>query len=236
MAYIKKIEDFVNEKKSQRITDDGVFHSVDEVLDDWRKNGYNESLCVEDMCHEFDEDYDDFREELLDKMTGEDLVLMMTKIHYPPLNDFEPEDFINILCATSKMREGGGDVEDTLGVDPYQTYAFGGDFNGTVQLNDDLKNCVYGYAPIKNLDKQFCKNISKVTDYIIDNVDPEIYYADRVKKWSYEFKSDDLYICVYHKAIYQYSAGWYQNEIKMYAADLCCEGDPNTHLILCCEN
>lgn len=225
------------EDNAQRISNnDGVFHSVDEVLDDWRKNGYNEEFCAEDMCYEFDKDYDDFREELLDKMTDDDLVLMMTKIHYPPLTDFVAEDFIKVLCQTSELCDGDGDIEDTFDVDPYQTYTFGGNFEGTVQLNDDLENCVYGYTPIDNLKKQSCKNISKVTDYILNNVKADIYYADRVKTWSYEFKSEDLFIYKYRPAEYQWSARWLPNNIKMYVADLQCEGDPNAHLILCCEN
>jgi hypothetical protein len=237
MTHILRTEDFVNENKSRRITnDDGVFHSVDEILDDWRRNGHNKEFCAEDMCYEFDKDYDDFREELLGKMTDDDLVLMMTKIHYPPLNDFVAGDFIKVLCQTSELREGEGDIEDTFGVDPYQTYTFGGDFEGTAQLNDDLEDCLYGYTSINDLNKKSCKNISKVTDYILNNVKAEIYYADRVRTWSYKFKSDDLYIYEHHGAEYQWSARWLSKNIKMYVADLQCGGDPDTHLILCCEN
>lgn len=237
MKYIKKINEFINENNSQRISnDDGIFYSVDEVLNDWRKNGYNYDLNIEDMCYEFDEDYDDFREDLLDKMTDDDFVLMVTKIHYPPIREFNVSDFIEKVCETSKLCYGEGEIEDTFGVDPYQSYTFGGNFEGTVQLNDELKYCSYGYESIKSLNKQSCKGISKVTDYIINNVNAEIYYADRQHTWSYEYKDDDLYICEYQPGKYWYKSGWISKNIKMYIADLCCEGDPNRYLILCCEN
>lgn len=237
MKHIKKIDEFINESNtSQRITsNDGVFHSVDEVLDDWRKNGYNDELDVESMCDEFGKDYNVFREQLLEKMTDDDFVLMVAKIHYPPIAEFAVIDFMERLCETNKLGIGDGGVEESFGVDPYQEYTFGGNFEGTVQLNNELENCVYGYASIESIDKQSCKGKSKITDYIINNVNSEIYYADRQRTWSYEYKDDGLYIYEYHGPGYRYDARWLMKNVKMYAADLCCEGDPNTYLILCCE-
>ncbi len=236
MTRIKNISDFINENNaSRRITsDDGVFHSADEILDDWRKHGYNSQLDIEEMCISFDADYEDFREDVMERMTGEDLVLMMTKIHYPPIKEFEPSDFIKKLCDTSKTyREGEGDVEDTFGVDPYQEYTFGGNYEGTVQLNDELQYCVYGYSPINDIDK-LQKGVSPVVDYIIDNVKKTVYYADKFGAHSYEYRDDDLYIYEYYNVR---NINWITRNIKMYAANLTCEGDDsNTYLILCCEN
>lgn len=235
--FIKKFDEFINENNiQQRITDnDGVLHTPDEVLEDWRNNGYNEYLDIEEMCNEFDEDFFDFREELIEKMTGEDLVLMMTKIHYPPFKGFGSEDFITVLCKSDNgiWNMSEDDIEDTFGIDPYQTYTFGDNFEGTVQLNDDLKNCIYGYASINKFGKANIKGLSDVTDYIIDNVDEDIYYADRMSTHSYSYIDNDLYINSYN-----WSRGkWVMENIKMYVANLTCEGSSNDkYLILSCEN
>lgn len=229
--HIKKIGEFINERMS--INDD-IFYAADELVQDWRKNGYNEKLDAEYLCDCFGQDYDVFREEMLGEMTGDDLVLMMSKIHNPPMKDFEARDFIGRVCETGGMTMASGDAEDEFGVDPYQSYTFGGDFEGTAQLYNDLKNCVYCYAPVDGLDEKTISGISPVADYIVKNAAKNIYYKDKVATYSYVYENDGLYINRYKFGTLK--SRWIPMKIKLYAAELSCEHSSDKYLVLSCEN
>jgi len=221
---MKPLNAFLNESK--RISsNDGVFYSADEILNDWRKNGYNPNLNIEEMCKEFDKGYDDFVDEIKEKITSQDLVLMMTKIHYPPIANFEPYDFIECVCKTSsKLVLADDDVENEFDVEKYQEYTFGDNYEGTVQLCDDLEDKPYGYTTVKDFDAKNYKGISPVIDSILKKSKAGIYYADRMKVHSYIYESNDLYINSNRRKEY----------VTLYAAELECEGSPDVYLILTC--